>query len=81
MQEILYQLSAPLLKEHGWAIEVFKTRVGVLSYYRDMGFGVWIKPSWEAVDAFRLWARFKNIVGLTTSFTTSMKRTLTLDNL
>lgn len=76
LQEMLFQLCSPLLKEHRSAIQMFKTREGTLECYKNMAAGDWIKPLWGAVDKMRLWANFKNVVGLITSFSTSMKLTL-----
>lgn len=80
VQEIVYILGQPLGKEHTNCIKAFKTKEGVLEYYKGMALGSWREPLWEAVDSLRQWHRFERVEGLTTSLAPALKQALTVDS-
>lgn len=68
----------PLQDEHFWAVKNFKTRQGVAEYYIAMVGCKYLEPLWSVVDTLREWHRFSNVVGLTTSFSSDMRNTLSI---
>lgn len=76
LQEILLVVCEGLQKEHSWCVQLFKTRDGVLQYYKEMATGRWLQPMYEAAGCLQNWSRFAGVVGLTTSLQASLKKTL-----
>lgn len=80
LQQVIFILCQPLAKEHASTVKMFKTREGVLEYYKGMGLGSWLEPLWGAVDCLRLWHYFDKVSGLTTSLSNELKERLTPDS-